>query len=347
MDRIDLTSDTVTKPTAGMRRAMAEAEVGEERINTDPTVNRLIERIKELLGVEDAFFVPTATMANQIALAVHSRGGDDLIGHRLSHPFNCETGAMAFMARMMTRPIDGERGMFTPDALETAIGSSNGRVALIENTTNLGGGAVWPIEQVRAVTAVACRHGLACHMDASRLFNSVIASGLAASEYAAPFDTVTLCFSKGLGAPVGAMLAGRRDAIQAGWRFKHMFGGALRQAGILAAGALYALDNNIARMAEDHANARRLARGIAEIAGIRLDPSLVETNIIVFDVDPSCMAGGEVLPRMAEAGVAFLAMPWIGPQTFRLVTHMDVTAEMIEEAIGRFRAVFGKQKSSM
>jgi len=341
INRINLCSDTVTKPTPGMRRAMAEAEVGEEKKRNDPTVNRLIERIKQLLGVEDAFFLPTATMANQIAFAVHSRGGDDLIGHRLSHPFNCETGAMAFMSRMMLRAIDGERGMFTPEALEAAIESSSGRVALVENTTNLGGGAVWPIEQTRAVVAVARRHGLACHLDGSRLMNAVVASGVAASEYASQFDTVTLCFSKGLGAPVGAMLAGRHDLIEAGWRFKHMFGGAMRQAGILAAAALYALDHHVERLAEDHANARRLAEGIADLPGIRLDPARVETNIIVFDVDPCHMAAADVIARMAEAGVDFYPMPWVGPQTFRLVTHLDVTAEMIEEAIGRFRAVFG------
>lgn len=339
--RINLLSDTTTQPSPAMRRAMAEAPVGDEQRREDPTVNKLIERVAELLGTEDAVFLPSATMANEIAFAVHGRGGDELIGHRLSHPFNHELGGPAYLARLMLYPIDGPRGMFAPDTVQSAIRApmshhSRSRILLVENTTNLGGGAVWPVEQIRTVTDVAHGHGLLCHLDGARLMNAVVASGIAASQYCSHFDSAMLCFSKGLGAPVGAALAGSRAFIAEAWRFKHMFGGAMRQAGIIAAGALYALDHNVERLAEDHANARRLAEGIAELPGIRLDPSNVETNIIVFDVDPERMTADALASRMAEAGVDFYAL---GPHMCRLVTHLDVSAALIDEAIERFRSV--------
>ena len=353
MQRIDLRSDTMTRPTPGMRRAMAEAEVGDEQIHEDPTVNRLIERVCELLGCEDAVFVPSATMANQIAFAVHANGGgDELIGHRLSHPFSYEAGAPAYLARMMLRPIDGPRGMFTSETLAAAIrpaedhGFQRSRIVLVENTTNLGGGVAWPIEQLRAVSQVARSRGLAIHIDGARLMNAVVATGVAATQIAACCDSITLCFSKGLGAPVGAALAGSREFIAHAWRFKQMFGGSMRQAGIIAAGALYALDHHVARLAEDHANARRLAEGLASIPGIRAAPELVETNIVLFEVAPALMTPNELIARMAEAGVDFYALPPAGPQTCRVVTHLDVTREMIAEALSRFRAVLAAQSGS-
>jgi threonine aldolase len=342
--RIDLRSDTMTRPTAPMRRAMAEAEVGDEQRREDPTVNRLGERVADLLGMEDAVFLPSATMANEIAFAALAEAGDTLVGHRLSHPFLFEAGGPAFLARLMLHPLDGPRGMFTADAVEAAIPPrdhhrSRPRILLVENTTNMGGGAVWPVAQAAAVTAVARRHGMACHLDGSRLLNAVVASGTPAREYAAHFDSVTLCFSKGLGAPVGAALAGSRQFIAKAWRFKHLFGGAMRQAGIIAAGALHALDHHVERLADDHANARRLAEAIAGLPGILLDPREVETNIIIFRLaDSAPLTETGLVARMAEAGVDFFAL---APRTCRMVTHLDITPEMIDEAVARFRAVLG------
>jgi threonine aldolase len=324
-----------------MRRAMAEAEVGDEQLREDPTTNGLVERVSELLGTEDALFLPSATMANEIAFAVHGGPGDELIGHRLSHPFNHELGAPAVLARVVPRPIDGPRGMFAADTVEDAIRTphshhSRSRILLVENTTNLGGGAVWPTDEIRSVADLAHRHGLACHMDGARLLNAVVASGTSAADYASHFDSVTLCFSKGLGAPVGAALAGSRDFIAAAWRFKHMFGGAMRQSGILAAAARYALDHNVDRLAEDHARARRLAENIADLPGIALDPQTVETNIVVFEVNEPFASAAELVERMAAAGVGFYAL---GRRTGRLVTHLNLSDDDIEEAFRRFRAV--------
>ena len=344
MERINLRSDTATQPTPAMRRAIAEAAVGDEQKREDPTVQRLVERVRELLGVEDAVFLPSATMANQIALAVHAEGGDAVLGHRLSHVFNFEAGGPAYLSRVMCRPLDGERGMFTPEAVEAEIRPddyhlSRPRVLIVENTTNMGGGAVWPIDQVRGVTEAARRHGMACHMDGSRLMNAVTASGVSADRYASHFDSVTLCFSKGLGAPVGAMLAGGGDFIARAWRFKHLFGGAMRQSGIIAAGALFALENHVERLAGDHAHARRLAEAIADLPGIRLDADQVETNIIIFGVDPHCMSAADLSRRMAEVGVDFYP---VGPRSCRLVTHLDLSTPMIERAIEAFHSVLGK-----
>jgi threonine aldolase len=340
-ERINLRSDTATLPSPEMRQAMAEAPVGDEQLREDPTVNRLIERVCVLLGKEDAVFVPSATMANEIAFAARARDGDEIIGHRLSHPFNHELGGPAYLARLMLHPIDGPRGMFTAETVEAAIRGPEhrqppSRILLVENTTNLGGGAVWPIEEVGAVTDVARGRGLVCHLDGSRLMNAVVATGRSAASYAAHFDSVTLCFSKGLGAPVGAVLAGGRDFIADAWRYKHMFGGAMRQAGIIAAGALYALEHNVGRLTEDHARARRLTEGIADLPGIRLDPGEVETNIVVFEVDPARTTAADLVARMADAGVDFYAL---GPQRCRLVTYDGITADMVEEAIERFRIV--------
>jgi threonine aldolase len=344
-ERINLLSDTTTQPTPEMRRAIAEAPVGDEQRREDPTVNRLVERVSALLGVESAVFLPSATMANQIAFAVHGAGGDELIGHRLSHPFHYEAGGPAYLARLMVRPLDGPRGLFTAEAVQEVLrdpgdpGQQRSRILLVENPTNIGGGAVWPIDRIRAVTDVARQAGLATHMDGARLLNAVVASGVSAADYAAPFDSITLCFSKGLGAPVGAALAGGVDFIEEAWRYKHRFGGAMRQAGILAAAALHALEFHVERLAEDHANARRLAEGLAPLPGIELDPSTVETNIVVFDVAPDRMTAKDLVAKMAEAGVDFYP---IGPQTCRLVSHMDVSSAQIDEAIVRFRKVLGK-----
>jgi threonine aldolase len=338
---INLTSDTATQPTQDMRRAMADAPVGDEQRREDPTVNRLVERAAHLLGKETAVFLPSATMANQIALAVQCRGGEQILAHRLSHAFNFEAGAPAYLSRVMTRPLDGHRGMFDSAAVEGAVDSksyhrSPSRLLLVENTTNLGGGAVWPISQLAEVADTARGLGMVCHMDGSRLMNAAVALGLPASEISAPFDSVTLCFSKGLGAPVGAALAGSQEFIDAAWRYKHIFGGAMRQSGIIAAAALYALEYHVDRLAEDHRNAKLIAQGIAGLPGIRINPENIETNIIVFEVDPETMSAEELSRRMQERGVLFHAL---GKSMCRLVTHLDLTAAMAGEAIARFQAL--------
>jgi threonine aldolase len=243
---IDLYSDTRTKPTPGMRRAIAEAEVGDEQAMLDPTVNRLCERVAGLLGKEAAVYLPSGTMCNQIAARVHCRQGDEIILGATAHPFHAESGGPAALAGVMLRGLEAARGMFTAEQVRASINSPawrhapRSRLLEVENTTNFGGGAVWPIELIRDVTGVAREHGLACHMDGARLMNAVVASGTSAADYAAPFDSVWVDFSKGLGAPVGAVLAGSKDFIDEAWRVKQQIGGAMRQAGIIAAACLYA-----------------------------------------------------------------------------------------------------------
>jgi threonine aldolase len=338
---IDLYSDTHTTPTPGMRRAMAEAEVGDEQMFLDPTVNRLCERVAALLGKDAAVYLPSGTMCNQIAVRVHCRQGDEVILEASAHPFHAESGGPAALAGVMMRPIQGERGMFTADQVRAAIRPASfrhaprSRLLEVENTSNLGGGAVWPLAAIHEVTAVAREHGLACHMDGARLMNAVVASGTSAAEYAAPFDSVWIDFSKGLGAPVGAVLAGSRDFIHEAWRIKQQIGGAMRQAGIIAAACLYALDHHVERLADDHANARHLAEGLAEMPGIDLDPATVETNIVWFDVRGPISAI-ELGAALKEQGVLIGAF---GPTRMRAVTHLDVDRAGIDAVLETLRRV--------
>ena len=332
---IDLYSDTRTTPTPGMRRAIAEAEVGDEQAMLDPTVNLLCERVADLLGKEAAVYLPSGTMCNQIAARVHCRQGDEIILAASAHPFHAESGGPAALAGVMMRGLEGARGMFSAEQVRAAINSPDwrhaprSRLLEVENTTNLGGGTVWPIAQIRAVTGVAREHGLACHMDGARLMNAVVASGTAAADYAAPFDSLWVDFSKGLGAPVGAVLAGSRDFVHEAWRVKQQIGGAMRQAGIIAAACLYALDHHVERLAEDHANARHLAEGLAEIPGIELDPATVETNIVWFDVRGR-LSAPEVAAALEEQGVL---IGGFGPTRMRAVTHLDVDRAGIQSAL--------------
>jgi threonine aldolase len=338
---IDLYSDTRTKPTPGMRRAIAEAEVGDEQAMLDPTVNALCDRVAELLGKEAAVYLPSGTMCNQIAARVHCRQGDEIILAASAHPFHAESGGPAALAGVMMRGLQGERGMFTAEQVRAAINSPSwrhaprSRLLEVENTTNLGGGAVWPIGQIREVTAVAKKHGLACHMDGARLMNAVVASGTSAAEYAAPFDSLWVDFSKGLGAPVGAVLAGSKAFVHEAWRVKQQIGGAMRQAGIIAAACLYALDHHVERLAEDHANASFLAEGLAEIPGIELDPTTVETNIVWFDVR-GAMSAGDLSASLKEQGVL---IGGYGQSRMRAVTHLDVNRAGIETALGTVHRV--------
>jgi len=338
---VDLFSDTVTRPTAEMRRFMCDAEVGDEQKLEDPTVNLVCEMVAELLGKEAAVFLPSGTMCNEIALRVHARPGEEVIAHHTAHPINFETGGPGALAGVNMRVVDGERGQFDAAAVEAAVRPASryaprSRLVWVEQTSNLGGGSVWPLERLEAVAAVARRHGLATHMDGARLMNAVVASGISARDYAAPFDSAWIDFTKGLGAPVGAALAGTRAFIDEAWRCKQQMGGAMRQAGIIAAGGVYALRHHVKRLAEDHANAKRLADGLAALPGVRVDPRTIETNIVFFDLTGSLTAPAAV-ERMLARGVRMGAL---GARTIRAVTHLDVSADGIERALAVARDVF-------
>ena len=338
---VDLSSDTVTRPTADMRRFMCEAEVGDEQKLEDPTVNLLNEMVAELLGKEAAVFLPSGTMCNEIALRAHARPGEEVIAHHTAHPINFETGGPGALAGVNMRAIDGARGQFDAAAVEAAVRppsryAPRTRLVWVEQTSNLGGGSVWPLERLEAVAAVAKRHGLATHMDGARLMNAVVASGVSARDYAAPFDSAWIDFTKGLGAPVGAGLAGSRAFIDEAWRCKQQMGGAMRQAGIIAAGGVYALRHHVKRLAEDHANARRLAEGLAGLPGVRLDPRTIDTNIVFFELTGSLTAAAAV-ERLLARGVRMGAL---GARTIRAVTHLDVDAHAIERALAVAREVF-------
>ena len=337
---VNLYSDTQTRPTEAMRKAIAAAEVGDEQRGLDPTTRALEERVADLLGHEAALFLPSGTMCNQIALRLHIRpGGDELILDRTAHPINFEAGGPAQLAGAMIRALDGDGGMFTSQQLEAAIRIDptrhmpRSRCVSVEQTTNLGGGRVWPLDQIEAVLEVARRHGLRAHLDGARLMNAVVASGLQASTYASGFDTAWIDFTKGLGAPVGAALAGSRELIDDAWRWKQMMGGALRQSGIVAAACLYALEHNVQRLAEDHANARLLADGLATLPDVKLDPATVQTNIVVFGV-----ADARAL-LTAVADVVELNL--VDAQHVRAVTHMDVDDVGVRRALEAIAGALG------
>jgi threonine aldolase len=343
---VDLFSDTVTRPTPEMRRFMCDAEVGDEQKFEDPTVNLLQEMVAELLGKEAALFLPSGTMCNEIAIRVHCRPGDEMIAHRTAHPIHFESGGPAALAGVNVRPIDGRRGQYSAAAVEEAIRPPEvryfprSRLLWVEQTANLGGGSVWPQREIEAVTAMARRHGLATHMDGARLMNAVVASGVSARDYAASFDSAWIDFTKGLGAPVGAAIAGSRDFITQAWRLKQQMGGAMRQAGIIAAGGVFALRHHVKRLAEDHANARRLAEGLAALPSVRIDPGDVETNLVFFDLTGPLDAP-TVVERLLARGVRMGAM---SARTIRAVTHLDVSAAQIEQTLDAARAVLGDER---
>jgi threonine aldolase len=329
---VNLYSDTQTRPTEGMRAAIAAAEVGDEQRRQDPTTIALEERVAELLGHEAAVFLPSGTMCNEIALRLHARpGGDELLLDRTAHPIHAEGGGPAQLGGLMIRTLDGAGGRFTAEQLEDGIRTNptrympRSRVVSVEQTTNLAGGHVWPLEQIRAVLATADRHGLRAHLDGARLMNAVVASGVSAADHAGGFDTAWIDFTKGLGAPVGAVLAGSSELIEEAWRWKQMLGGSLRQSGILAAGCLYALDHHVERLAEDHEHARLLAEGLADLPGIEIDPATVETNIVVFAVAD---APGYVA-KLADQ----VELSAVDATHVRAVTHLDVDRADIETAL--------------
>ena len=340
MAPINLYSDTQTRPTAGMREAIAGAVVGDEQRGLDPTTLELQDRVAELLGFPAAVFLPSGTMCNEIALRLHARpGGDELLLDRTAHPVNSEAGGPAVLSGLMIRALDGDGGVFTAAQLEAALRPPGNRyvprsrVVSVEQTSNLGGGRVWPLSTVGSVLEVARQYGLRAHMDGARLMNAVVASGVPASDFAGGFDTAWIDFTKGLGAPVGAVLAGSRELIDEAWRWKQMLGGAFRQSGIVAAGCLYALDHHVDRLAEDHVHARLLAEGLASLPGVQLDPASVETNIVIFHVQDARALVARIADRVEVQ--AFDA------HRVRAVTHLDVTREDVERALEVFADELG------
>lgn len=336
----DFSSDTQTRPSPAMRQAIANAEVGDEQKREDPTVNRLQDMAAELTGKEAALFLPTGTMCNLIAHAIHCRPGDEIIAEATTHPVHFEGGGPAVHSRASLRLLETETGIFTAAQVEAAIRPDDPhfpktRLVCVENTHNLKGGRVWPLNAVREVATCAKKHGLLLHLDGARLFNAVVASGVSAKDYCEPFDSCWFDLSKGLGCPVGGVLAGSREFIAQAWRYKHLFGGAMRQAGIIAAAGVYALEHNIPRLAEDHAKATALAKGLAEIKGIEVDIAGVETNIVVFDIGGTGMPRADFLQRLAKDGVRFSGL--MKPTQLRAVTHLDIPENGVDRALAAVR----------
>lgn len=339
---IDLRSDTVTKPSPEMRRAMAAAEVGDDVLGDDPTVIKLQDRIAHIMGKEAACFVPTGTMANQTAIRAHTEPGDEVIAHEGSHIIHYETGAPAALSGVMIRPILSPRGIFDVADLETMVRPhsshfARSRMLVLENTHNRGGGTVWPLEQLTRVARRGRELGLRVHLDGARLWNACVKTGVKASEYAAPFDTVSCCFSKGLGCPAGSAVVGDKASIDRVHRFRKMFGGTMRQSGVLAAAALYALDHHVDGLVQDHANAATLAKGLASIAGLKVNLADVETNMVFFDLAPDVpMNEAQFCERLRAKNVLMMGT---GPRRIRAVCHRDVSSDQIAEAIRCVRAI--------
>lgn len=332
---IDLRSDTLTQPTPEMRTAMAGAVVGDDVFGEDPTVRELERRVAALLGKEAALFMPSGTMSNQVAVRSHTEPGDEVLLESTAHIAYYESGAPAALSGVMCRYVAGERGIFTAVDLRAAVRPVNAhfpptKLLCLENTHNRGGGTVWPLAAMREVTQVGREHGWRLHLDGARLWNAAVASGIAERDYAALFDSISVCFSKGLGAPVGSALVGTEAFIRRAHRFRKMFGGGMRQAGVLAAAALYALDHHRHRLSEDHANARRLAEGLNRIAELRVDLTGVETNIVMIETGQ--MAAETVAHKLDEVGIRVLA---VGPHRLRAVTHLHLRRTDIDEAIRR------------
>ena len=341
MSVIDLRSDTVTRPTREMRHAMATAEVGDDVFGDDPTVNALQEYAADLLGKEAALFVPTGSMGNQVCLGSLTRPGDEVLCEMGAHFLHFEGGSASTHLGLMMRPLPGTRGVITADQVAPAIRSGsehNPRTAVvaIENTHNAAGGSVFPIDEARAIAKVASEQGVAVHLDGARLFNAQAATGTPAREWAACADTLTFCFSKGLGAPIGSMVCSTAEHIAEGRRIRKRLGGGMRQVGVIAAAARIALETGVERLAEDHANARKLAEALADIAPGVVDPATVETNMIYVDLAPLGRQAPEVTDALLEQGVLTLGFPGT---SMRLVLHRDVTAEGLDKAIEAFRKV--------
>src|SRR6478672_10547959 len=336
--RVNLLSDTQTRPTAAMREAMARAEVGDEQSGDDPTVNLLCERVAELLGKEAAVFMPSGTMCNVAATLVHCRPGDEILAHETAHLIAREGGAHAALGGFQITPLGGADGQFSPDTFRKALHPRNRyqppqTVVSVEQTANIGGGTIWKKAALDEVVQIAKAGGLATHMDGARLLNACVATGISARDMAAGWDSAWIDFSKGLAAPVGAVIAGSRDFIDEIWRWKQRLGGSMRQAGICAAACIYALDHHVDRLADDHANARALARGLSQIPGIEVQQP--ETNLVFFRPDGAGVSGEKMVAALRPRGVLLAMMDG----RIRACTHLDVTAAQIEEMVGQVREI--------
>ncbi len=349
---IDLRSDTVTRPTAAMRDAMARAEVGDDVYGDDPTVTALEARTAEILGKEAAVYMPTGTMTNQVALRAHTESGDEILADIGAHIYNNEGGAPAGLSGLLVRPLLGENGVFSAEQLEQAMRvlhpfnpstvPAPTKLICLENTHNGGGGIVWPLDVMSAVADVARQHAIPLHLDGARLWHASAASGHPESDYAALVDTVSVCFSKGLGAPVGSALAGTKDFITRARRFKQMFGGGFRQAGVIAAAALHALENHRGRLVEDHEKARALAEGLAPLPGIELDTSLVQTNIVRFRV--TTISSFELVDRCHARGLHMLPA---GKSGVRAVLHRDIASDGVTQALSVLESALSQENKEV
>ena len=332
---LDFRSDTVTRPTPPMLTAMAEAEVGDDVLGDDPTVNRLQRRVSEMLDKEAALYVPSGTMSNLIGVRVHCRPGDEMICEAGCHIYHYEQSGYAQLSGIAARTVEGEYGVMRPEQLEGLIRPDNPhlvrtRLVCLENTHNRGGGRIQPYETVEAICRWAHDNQLKTHLDGARLFNAVVATGIEAARWTRHFDSLSVCFSKGLGAPIGSALAGPRDLIDEGLRHRKVLGGGMRQAGVIAAGALYALEHHVDRLAEDHANARRLAEGIEQIDELQVKGDTIDTNLLFFEVNPGWGTAAEFCTKIKQHGLLMLAL---APTTIRAVTHLDVTDNDVDRAI--------------
>ncbi|OGQ23612.1 MAG: threonine aldolase [Deltaproteobacteria bacterium RIFCSPLOWO2_02_FULL_44_10] len=339
---INLYSDTQTKPTRAMLETMMDAGLGDEQLHEDPTVLQLEKMVAEILGKSAALFLPSGTMCNQIAIRVHCHPGEEIILERTYHPLIAECGGAAAIAGAMVYPLDGVRGIYTVDQLKNAIRpnfarSPRSKLVWIEQTTNMGGGAIWPIEKMRSICAIAKEHKLATHLDGARLFNASVATGMSAKEYATPFDSVWIDFTKGLGTAIGACLAGSKEFIEKAWYYKLQMGGALRQAGVVAAPCIYALNHNIKRLSEDHENAKLLAFGLSQISTLHINVDEVETNLVFFDVSKMNLTASQFVEKLAKHNVRMCVA---GPTRVRAVTHLDVNKKQIEQTIVIIQKLF-------
>lgn len=333
MNFIDLRSDTATRPTAGMRAAMANAEVGDDVFNEDPTINKLQDRLADLLGKEATLFVPSGTMSNQICVKAHTMPGDEMLCESTCHIYVWEAGGPAALSGVTARTILGDYGVLTLEQLQDKIRPGNDhyvrtRLLCLENTHNRGGGRVYPLPIIQEVCQWAHQNGLVTHLDGARLWNAAIATGIPLKEWAAPFDSVSVCFSKGMGAPVGSALAGSKEFIAKAKRIRKLFGGGMRQGGVIAAAALYALDHHFERLAEDHANAQIIAHAVKGHKALRLDPGYVDTNLVWFEVDRTFMSAKDLAGIMREHGVLLHVA---GHTTLRACTHLDVSKTQCEK----------------
>lgn len=339
---VDLRSDTFTKPSPAMREAIARAEVGDDVFGEDPTVNLLQEKVASMMGKEAGLFVASGTMGNQVAINGLTQPGDEVILESHAHIFYYEAGAPALLSGVQLHTLPGHNGVITAKQVEDAIRPDNShfpptRLICLENTHNRAGGKIYPLEEVRRIRDVADAHGIKMHLDGARLWNASVATGIPLEEYARYFDSVSVCFSKGLGAPVGSLIVGSEDFISRAHRYRKIYGGGMRQVGILAAAALYAVENNVERLAEDHRNARKLAETAAVLPGFSVDLDSVQTNIVIMEVDGAKYTAQQIVEVLEEQGILILA---IGPAKLRAVTHLDISEEGIDRAIHVFKTAF-------